>query len=131
MAKAMVSFLSAIVFGLGLAVSGMTEPAKVIGFLDFLGNWDPDLIFVMLGAIAVFSTGYWIVESKKDSALAKQKLDRKLIIGSVIFGAGWGVAGLCPGPAITSLSSGSSYVYVFVSTMLVGIYLPRLLLIQK
>lgn len=130
MKSLLVSFVSGIVFALGLGISGMTCPIKVIGFLDFTGKWDASLAFVMLGAIAVYSIAYQIVRGRTAPLLSakflipdRNDVDRKLIFGAVLFGAGWGLAGFCPGPAITSLASGAAPVALFVIAMLAGIYL--------
>jgi uncharacterized membrane protein YedE/YeeE len=124
------SFLAGIIFALGLGVSGMTRPIKVIGFLDFFGNWDPSLAFVMAGAIAVyfFATRRRLAMpapllATKFAIPVRSDLDPSLIIGAAIFGAGWGLGGFCPGPAITSLASGSLPVIIFVDEMETGIYL--------
>jgi uncharacterized membrane protein YedE/YeeE len=124
------SFVSGMMFALGLGISGMTRPAKVIGFLDFFGEWDASLAFVMLGAIAVYFLAYrW---SRKMSAplfapafsLPKRgDLDAKLILGAALFGAGWGLGGFCPGPALTAIASGALPVYIFVVAMVIGMHL--------
>jgi uncharacterized protein len=129
-----VSFLSGIVFALGLGISGMTRPIKVIGFLDFAGNWDASLAFVMIGAIAVYFAAYRVVWKRSAPLLAgkfsvpeRKDIDLNLIVGAAIFGAGWGLGGFCPGPAITSLASGATPVAVFVIAMAAGIYLHSML----
>jgi uncharacterized membrane protein YedE/YeeE len=126
----LVSFLSGIVFALGLGISGMTRPSKVIGFLDIAGSWDWSLAFVMLGGIAVFFVAFRLSRKMRAPLLAgefsipkRSELDIKLISGAAIFGAGWGLGGFCPGPAIVSLASGASSVLVFVVSMAAGIYL--------
>jgi len=126
----LVSFLCGIVFAIGLGISGMTRPAKVIGFLDFTGAWDLSLAFVMIGAISVFFVAYRLSRKMRTPLLAAQfsipkrtDLDAQLISGAAIFGAGWGLGGFCPGPAITSLASGAMPVVVFVAAMAAGIYL--------
>jgi uncharacterized membrane protein YedE/YeeE len=118
------------VFALGLGISGMTRPVKVIGFLDFTGNWDPSLAFVMIGAIAMYSIAYrWIgrrsapVLAPRFSIPTRKDIDASLILGAALFGAGWGLSGFCPGPAITSLASGAVPVIVFVGAMAIGVYL--------
>jgi uncharacterized membrane protein YedE/YeeE len=124
------SFISGLVFALGLGISGMTRPVKVIGFLDFFGAWDASLAFVMVGAIAVYFAAYhW--SSKMSSPLLapdfslpkRSDLDANLILGAAIFGAGWGLGGFCPGPALTSLASGAPAVLIFVAAMMAGIWL--------
>ena len=133
MKRLLVSFASGIVFALGLGISGMTRPVKVIGFLDFAGNWDASLAFVMIGAIAVYFTAYRLIRNRSAPLLAekfsvpeRKDIDLNLLIGAAIFGAGWGLGGFCPGPAITSLASGATAVAVFVIAMAAGIYLHSL-----
>jgi len=123
------SFLSGMVFAIGLGISGMTRPVKVIGFLDFFGEWDASLALVMLGAIAVYfvanrlSTKMPSPLLSPDFSLPKRSdLDTKLIIGAAIFGAGWGLGGFCPGPALTSLASGALPVFIFVVAVGIGMY---------
>ena len=130
MKSALCSFLSGLTFALGLGISGMTRPVKVIGFLDFFGPWDASLAFVMLGAIAVSFVAYRLSRSMHSPILAPEfsipkrtDLDSRLVGGAALFGAGWGLGGFCPGPAITSLASGASPVMVFVAAMAAGIYL--------
>jgi uncharacterized membrane protein YedE/YeeE len=133
MKRLLVSFASGIVFALGLGISGMTRPIKVIGFLDFAGNWDASLAFVMIGAIAVYFTAYRLIRKRSAPLLAekfsvpeRKDIDLNLIVGAAMFGAGWGLGGFCPGPAITSLASGAAPVAVFVIAMGVGIYLHNM-----
>jgi uncharacterized membrane protein YedE/YeeE len=130
MKVALTSFVSGVVFALGLGISGMTRPIKVIGFLDFFGNWDASLAFVMLGAIGVYFVAYRLSRTMRSPILApgfsiptRTDLDPRLIVGAALFGAGWGLSGFCPGPAITSLASGAAPVVVFVASMAAGIYL--------
>jgi uncharacterized protein len=130
MKVALTSFISGVVFALGLGISGMTRPIEVIGFLDFFGNWDASLAFVMLGAIGVYFGAYRLSRTMQSPILspgfsipARTALDARLIIGAALFGAGWGLSGFCPGPAITSLASGAAPVVVFVASMAAGIYL--------
>jgi uncharacterized protein len=127
---ALTSFISGVVFALGLGISGMTRPIKVIGFLDFFGNWDASLAFVMLGAIGVYFVAYRLSRTMRSPILAatfsipaRTGVDARLLGGAALFGAGWGLAGFCPGPAITSLASGSAPVVAFVASMAAGIYL--------
>jgi len=122
------------VFAIGLGVSGMLEPKKVIGFLNFFGDWNPALLFVMVGAISVHFVLFRVIIKRKsplfDSQFhlpIKKQLDQKLIIGAILFGAGWGISGLCPGPGLASLVTGSKYVFVFVLTMVVGVVTARTL----
>ena len=123
------SFISGVVFALGLGISGMTRPIKVIGFLDFFGAWDASLAFVIAGAIAVYFAAYRLSRTMPSPLLApdfslpkRSDLDAKLISGAAIFGVGWGLGGFCPGPAVTSLASGASAVVIFVAAMAVGMY---------
>jgi uncharacterized membrane protein YedE/YeeE len=130
MKAGMISFAAGIVFALGLGISGMTQPSKVIGFLDFAGAWDASLAFVMIGAIGVYFLAYQMTRKMRAPVLAprfsipqRTDLDAQLILGAAIFGAGWGLGGFCPGPAIVSLASGAPPVVVFVASMAAGIYL--------
>ena len=127
LALTLASFACGLVFGFGLLISGMTQPAKVLGFLDLLGPWDPTLLFVMAGALAVTAAGYARARRRPKPILAAQSLwptrtdiDRPLVIGAVLFGIGWGLSGLCPGPALENLASLSPRVIVFVLAMGVG-----------
>jgi hypothetical protein len=124
------SFVSGTVFALGLGISGMTRPVKVIGFLDFFGAWDASLAFVMIGGIAVYFAAYqWSGKMSSpllaaDFSLPKRSdLDAKLIAGAALFGAGWGLGGFCPGPALTALASGAPPVLIFVAAMMAGMWL--------
>ncbi|MCE9661681.1 MAG: YeeE/YedE family protein [Burkholderiales bacterium] len=121
------SLLAGLVFGLGLIVSGMANPAKVMGFLDLAGPWDPSLALVMIGAIAVGAVAFFVARDRTVSFLgAEMKLpsarhiDRRLVMGSLLFGIGWGVAGFCPGPGLVALGMGEAKAAVFVAAMLVG-----------
>lgn len=121
------ALLSGLIFGLGLLISGMANPAKVLGFLDLAGNWDPSLAFVMGGAILVGIVAFTIARRRGKSLLGNvmqlptsKKIDRRLIWGSVTFGIGWGLAGYCPGPALVSLSTFAAKPWLFVSAMLAG-----------
>jgi uncharacterized membrane protein YedE/YeeE len=124
------ALVSGLLFGAGLAVGGMTNPRKVIGFLDVGGQWDPSLAFVMIGAIAVHFFAYrWVRGSAAplfadEFAIPKLRLiDAKLVAGSALFGAGWGLGGYCPGPGIVSLGAGRSDALVFVVSMAAGWWL--------
>ena len=121
------SFLAGLVFGLGLIVSGMANPAKVLGFLDLGGRWDPSLAFVMGGAIAVGAVAFAVARRRTRSLLgaamrlpAARAIDRRLVAGSVLFGIGWGVAGFCPGPGLVAAGMGEAKALVFVAAMLAG-----------
>ena len=116
-----------VMFGWGLIISGMSNPQKILGFLDLFGNWDPSLIFVMLGAVLIGLAGFYVV-SKRTQAFfggalhipARRDITKPLLIGSLIFGAGWGIAGFCPGPALVALGAGHLKAFVFVAAMLAG-----------
>ena len=121
-------------FGFGLAVSEMIDPARVIGFLDVAGRWDPTLLFVMGGALAVTLPGFPLILRRARPLLAEffamptqSRLDGSLITGATIFGIGWGIAGFCPGPALAALASGSPGVAVFVVAMIAGQWAGSLL----
>jgi uncharacterized membrane protein YedE/YeeE len=111
-------------FGVGLVVSGMADPRNVLGFLDFAGSWNPRLAFVMAGAIVVHFTLLWAIARRRGGrppwARRTARIDRRLVIGSAIFGVGWGLSGYCPGPAIVSLGFGLPAAYGFVAAMIVG-----------
>jgi len=120
-------FLVGLFFGLGLILSGMTDPGKVLGFLDIAGIWDPSLALVMGGAIAVGFFAFAIAKKRTVNFLGgalhlpkSNQIDKPLVIGAMMFGAGWGLAGFCPGPAIVSLASGQIKAAMFVVFMLVG-----------
>lgn len=119
-----------LVFGVGLTVSGMINPAKIIGFLDIAGRWDPSLLVVMLSALVVSFVGYRIVLAREKPAFepsfqlpTKTAIDRPLLVGSALFGAGWGLSGLCPGPAVSAAALGKGEVYVFLVALLAGMVL--------
>jgi len=120
-------FLVGLLFGVGLILSGMTDPGKVIGFLDLFGAWDPSLALVMGGAILVGVFAFGMARKRTSTFLGgalqmptARHIDRRLVVGSVAFGVGWGLAGFCPGPAIVSLGAGHPEAAVFVIAMLVG-----------
>ncbi|SDR63451.1 hypothetical protein SAMN05519103_08627 [Rhizobiales bacterium GAS113] len=125
--RVLVGLLSGLVFGFGLSLSGMVDPARVRGFLDVTGDWDPSLVFVLGGAVVVATIGYRLSLRLQRPALddrfhlpTKATIDAPLLIGSAIFGAGWGLAGLCPGPAVASLTLGLPPTFLFVAAMLVA-----------
>jgi uncharacterized protein len=120
-------FLIGLLFGIGLLVSGMTDPGKVIGFLDLAGSWDPSLALVMGGAILVGMFAFGMARKRTTNLLGtrmrlpdSREIDRRLIAGSLLFGVGWGLAGFCPGPALVSLGAGQPKAIVFVLAMLAG-----------
>ena len=127
LASLLSSLLAGLVFGLGLIVSGMADPAKVLGFLDLAGPWDPSLAFVMAGAIAVGAGAFAMARKRTVSFLGaamklpiSRDIDGRLVIGSVVFGMGWGIAGFCPGPGLVALGMGELKALVFVVAMLLG-----------
>ncbi len=133
MRAALASLLVGTVFGIGLTVSEMINPAKVIGFLDLAGDWDPTLGIVMAAALAVAIPGFALARRRREPYLggvfripSRNDVDSRLIGGAVIFGVGWGVAGFCPGPAIAALATGLWPVLVYVAAMLAGMSLHRL-----
>ncbi len=126
----LVALVSGFIFALGLGISGMTNPVKVYSFMDIFGRWDPTLIFVMVGAISVHFISYLVIKRQKSPVLAqafqvpkRQDVTFALIIGSVLFGIGWGLAGYCPGPAVVSLASFEYRPIIFVLSMVVGMFL--------
>jgi uncharacterized membrane protein YedE/YeeE len=128
--KITLALLAGLVFGLGLSLGGMTQPAVVLGFLDLFGAWNPRLVFVMGGAVLTTAIGYRLVFRRgrplfeSDFQLpTAQRFDARLIGGSALFGTGWGIAGYCPGPALASLSSAAPSLLVLVATMLAGWWL--------
>jgi uncharacterized membrane protein YedE/YeeE len=127
MALALTSLVVGTIFGLGLAVSEMINPARVIGFLDIAGRWDPTLMFVMGGALAVTLPGYALILRSSKPLLdrefflpTKRDIDRPLVLGAALFGLGWGLGGFCPGPALAGLASGAPGVILFVIAMIAG-----------
>lgn len=132
--------ISGMIFGVGLALAGMLNPAKVAGFLDIFGLWDPSLMLVMAGGILVNGAGYFLCVRRGQPLFAKplfakplfagtfslpeaRQIDRKLVIGSVLFGMGWGLAGLCPGPVIASIGLNPAGIFPFLAVMLAGLKL--------
>ena len=130
----LMALIVGLVFGIGLIVSGMTDPAKVIGFLDLAGNWDPSLAFVMGGAILVGLVAFRFAAKRERSLLGgamrlptATQIDRRLVLGSLAFGAGWGLAGYCPGPALALLATGDAKPWIFALAMVAGMSLFELL----
>ena len=124
-----------LLFGVGLVVSGMADPAKVLNFLDLFGTWDPSLAFVMGGAVLVAFFGYRLVFSRGRPVVGGTfhlpewtEIDRRVVVGPAIFGFGWGLSGFCPGPAITALGLGAAGTLAFVPAMLAGMWAARLIL---
>ena len=133
MAKSLVGLLTGLIFGFGLALSGMTQPEKVLGFLDVAGVWDPSLLFVLGGAVGVTIITFRFILRRKTPLLdvryyfsEKMNIDASLIIGAALFGIGWGIGGYCPGPAVTLLASPSWELWAFLPAMLVGIAAQKL-----
>lgn len=125
-------FVAGLLFGLGLVISGLANPAKVLNFLDVAGTWDPSLAFVMIGAIATTAIGYKLVTNTPAPLFADRfylptatELDTRLIAGAALFGIGWGLAGYCPGPALTALPLGEHATILFVVAMIAGMYGAR------
>jgi hypothetical protein len=126
-ARILAALAAGLLFGLGLALSGMLDPARVRGFLDIGGAWDPSLVFVLGGAVSVSALGYGFSRRLARPALAgsfdlptSRRIDRPRVLGASLFGSGWGLSGCCPGPAVAALSTGAAPVLVFVATMLLG-----------
>ena len=123
------ALIAGLLFGVGLAVSGMTQPGKVIGFLDFFGDWDPSLAFVMGGALCVFGPVFFVVRKQRENPFftpnfdvpTKTQITPQLVFGATLFGAGWGLAGFCPGTAITSIPTASVPVISLVAGVFLGI----------
>ncbi|NVD42840.1 YeeE/YedE family protein [Ensifer sp. HO-A22] len=126
------SYLIGLIFGVGISISGMANPAKVLNFFDLTGTWDPSLIFVMGGALIVTFIGYRLVLRKPAPLLEERfqlptatRLDARLLGGSALFGIGWGIAGFCPGGALPALGTGRIEVFAFVAALLLGIFAAR------
>ncbi len=128
------ALLAGLVFGFGLILSGMANPAKVIGFLDLAGHWDPSLAFVMAGAIAVGAVAFFMARKRTVSFLGgamhlptARDIDRRLVAGSLLFGIGWGLGGFCPGPGLVALGMGEMKALVFVAAMIAGMVIFEVL----
>ncbi len=125
-----ITFLAGVLFAIGLGVSGMTRPDKVLNFLDFTGAWDPSLAGVMIGAILVYGVAFRRITARMQRPLlldrfslpTRTDIDARLVLGSILFGVGWGLLGLCPGPALTSLVTGDHALLLFIASMLVGMF---------
>lgn len=132
--QVLMAFIAGLVFGLGLIVAGMTNPAKIQGFLDLAGSWDPSLAFVMSGAILVGLLAFRFAGTRERSLLgaaihlpSATRIDRRLVLGSLVFGIGWGLGGFCPGPALASLATGGAKVLIFTGAMVAGMTVFELL----
>jgi uncharacterized protein len=133
-AHAVGAFLAGLVFGFGLLISGMANPAKVLGFLDLAGAWDPSLAFVMAGAVAVAAVAFALAGKRTAALLGSpmalpqnRDIDGRLVVGSLLFGVGWGLVGFCPGPALVALGTGQLKALVFVAAMLTGMFVFELI----
>ncbi|HTF88785.1 MAG TPA: DUF6691 family protein [Planctomycetota bacterium] len=130
--KTAIAFACGILFAVGLGISGMLQPAKVLGFLDFFGAWDPTLLGVMVGAIPIYMLAWWRWRGRPSiwgslvPTKASQVLDARLVIGASLFGIGWGFVGVCPGPAVTNLAAPSVFTMSVLAAMLAGIALSFL-----
>ncbi|MEI6762062.1 MAG: DUF6691 family protein [Betaproteobacteria bacterium] len=131
--KKVTEFVAGLLFGLGLLLSGMTDPGKVLGFLDLAGAWDPSLALVMGGAILLGVFAFALAKKRATSFLGgalhlprAEQIDRRLVFGALLFGAGWGLAGFCPGPALVSMFAGQTKAAVFVAAMVAGMILFEL-----
>ena len=138
MVRGVMAFFLGGLFGLGLVIGGMTQPSKVIGFLDVFGNWDPSLAFVMGGGVAVYFVVFRWASRRNAPVLAptfalppRAAIDGRLVLGSAVFGIGWGLAGFCPGPALVSVGSLGAPALVFTAAMFAGFLAHRLLLRPK
>jgi uncharacterized membrane protein YedE/YeeE len=134
----LISLISGIIFGIGLVISEMVNPAKVLGFLDLFGNWDPSLAFVMIGALVISSPLFHVIKKREKPIFDVQfnysnnkEINNKLIIGSALFGAGWGLGGLCPGPAISSIALININSITFVFAMFIGFYIVKFFNLSK
>jgi uncharacterized membrane protein YedE/YeeE len=134
----LISLISGIIFGIGLVISEMVNPAKVLGFLDLFGNWDPSLAFVMIGALVISSPLFHVIKKREKPIFDAQfnysnnkEINNKLIIGSALFGAGWGLGGLCPGPAISSIALININSITFVFAMFIGFYIVKFFNLSK
>lgn len=130
-----IALVSGILFGIGLSLSQMINPEKVLNFLDIAGNWDPSLIFVMLGALAVTFTSFRFILKRQNPIFddqfylsAKKEIDKPLVIGSAIFGIGWGIAGYCPGPVVAGLGNGNFEAVIMIAAIYLGFIVHRYLI---
>lgn len=133
MIQNVVSLISGLLFAIGLGVAGMTQPTKVVGFLDITGAWDPSLAFVMVGAIAVHFVAFRVVLKRPSPVFGgsfqiptRRDIDPRLVAGAAIFGVGWGIAGFCPGPGLVSVMTGGAASLIFIGAMLAGMMLFKI-----
>lgn len=134
----LIAFATGALFAVGLTLAGMTQPSKVVGFLDFFGSWDPSLAFVMGGAILVYLPVYRLVTKRKTPLFAREwslptreDIDRRLVLGAILFGAGWGLGGFCPGPALASIGSFGTASLIFTAAMFGGFLLHRIVDVDR
>ncbi len=134
--RILMAFLTGLIFGIGILISGMANPAKVLNFFDVAGLWDPSLMFVMGGALLTTFLGYRFVLAREAPILSAafqlptaSQIDLKLIVGSAVFGIGWGLSGFCPGAALPALGTGRQEVFIFVASLIVGLVVTRLITI--
>lgn len=127
-----IAFIAGLIISFGISYSQMIEPSKVLAFLTLNKNWDPSLLLVMVSALLTYSIGYWLFAAKKKPIMAdkfylpsKSAIDKPLVIGAVLFGAGWGLVGYCPGPALVAISSGNPGTLAFVAAMIAGWFISR------
>jgi uncharacterized membrane protein YedE/YeeE len=127
------ALIAGLLFGAGLLVSGMTDPANVLGFLDIFGDWKPQLAFVMGAAVLTAAPSFWAVRRRQASLLGApvelpepRRIDRPLLVGAGLFGVGWGLSGICPGPGILLLASGHGMAYLFMAAVVAGMWLVHL-----
>ena len=127
------AFLAGLGFGIGLTISGMVDPLVVLAFLDITGGWNPSVAFVMGGALLVFAPGYWLIKRHLSHPLFSKSffiptinaVDRSLVIGAIVFGIGWGISGVCPGPAIANVSGLETKLFGFIVAMIIGMMLAN------
>lgn len=138
MKQMIVNIISGLLFGIGLTLSSMVDPSKVIGFLDVMGNWDPSLSFVMMGALMIAVITFRMIPKRNKPVFANEfklstrtDIDKPLIIGAILFGIGWGMAGYCPGPAIATLGTGGWDSAIFLISMILGSMVQRYLYTKK
>lgn len=134
--KGIISLFSGVMFGAGMVLSGMASPEKVIGFLDVTGEWDPTLLFVFVGALGSFIPLHYLLIARKakrprSSLPSRGTVDKRLLIGAALFGVGWGIAGVCPGPAVTSLATLDSGPIIFIISLLAGLWLGERFIIKR
>lgn len=130
------AFIAGLLFGIGLIVANMVDPQKVLSFLDITGKWDASLALVMAAGLTVFSSGYFLLVKTRNAPLLgghffipeRKVIDNKLLVGALFFGIGWGISGICPGPALANVLTGDIKIFVFIGFMLVGMYCARILI---